>query len=363
MPQTDERVKQSLLDSSELKQSVAAKCITQISRAGESIVTTLCAGGKVLIFGNGGSAADAQHLAAEFVGRFVNERRPLAAIALTTDSSALTSIGNDYGFEHTFARQVEALGHAGDIAIAISTSGKSSNVLAGVKSAQAIGITTIGLTGGNGGTLAEAADISIIVPSSITARIQEVHITIGHIWCEMIDAAFTAASDLPLVLPQAKIVAWETLDRLRPRWKQQNQVVVWTNGCFDLLHVGHIRNLQAARQLGHLLVVGLNSDASVQRNKGKNRPIVPEQERAEVLAALTSVDYIVIFDEDTPKTALMRLKPDVHCKGMDYAPPYGKPIPEAAVVESYGGRIAFIPLIRGVSTTDLIRRIQGQGQG
>ena len=155
-----------------------------------------------------------------------------------------------------------------------------------------------------------------------------------------------------------KVVDWQTLAALQLRWKQQKRVVVWTNGCFDLLHVGHIRNLQAARQLGDLLVVGLNSDESVRQLKGPTRPIMPEQERAEMLAALACVDYVVIFNENTPEAALARLRPDIHCKGADYAPPNGKPIPEASVVESYGGRIAFIPLVPGSSTTDLFRRIK-----
>ena len=156
-----------------------------------------------------------------------------------------------------------------------------------------------------------------------------------------------------------KVVDWQTLAALQLRWKQQKRVVVWTNGCFDLLHVGHIRNLLAARQLGDLLVVGLNSDESVRQLKGPTRPIMPEQERAEMLAALACVDYVVIFNENTPEAALARLKPDIHCKGADYSPPNGKPIPEASVVESYGGRIAFIPLVLGSSTTDLFRRIKG----
>lgn len=166
------------------------------------------------------------------------------------------------------------------------------------------------------------------------------------------------SSRVPIPPRQSKVVDWTTLDALRLRWKQQNQTVVWTNGCFDLLHIGHVRNLQAARRLGDILVVGLNSDSSVRRIKGPPRPIMPEQERAEVLAALACVDYVVIFDEDTPEAALARLKPDIHCKGADYAPPNGKPIPEAPLVESYGGRIAFIPLVPGASTTDLVRRMR-----
>lgn len=132
--------------------------------------------------------------------------------------------------------------------------------------------------------------------------------------------------------------------------------VVWTNGCFDLLHVGHIRSLQAARALGDLLVVGLNSDDSIRQLKGDDRPIMPVSERAEILSALQCVDYIIVFDELTPEAPIARLKPDIYCKGADYAPPTGKPIPEATIVEAYGGRIAFVPLVPSTSTSDLIRR-------
>lgn len=150
---------------------------------------------------------------------------------------------------------------------------------------------------------------------------------------------------------------WNRLLRLRGEWRGANKVVVWTNGVFDLLHVGHVHSLEAARSFGDVLVVGLNSDASVQAIKGSGRPVVPEGERAELLRALRTVDEVVIFDEHTPERALARLKPDVHCKGADYAPPNGSPIPELELVRSYGGRVEFLPLITGVSTTDLIRRL------
>lgn len=133
--------------------------------------------------------------------------------------------------------------------------------------------------------------------------------------------------------------------------------MVWTNGCFDLLHAGHVRSLLAARKLGDVLVVGLNSDTSVRQLKGSSRPVMPQAERAELLAALACVDAVVIFDELTPEAALGRLRPDIHCKGADYAPPHGKPVPEKALVESYGGRVEFLPLLPGVSTTDLVERI------
>jgi D-sedoheptulose 7-phosphate isomerase len=144
-------------------------------------------GGKLLIAGNGGSAGDAQHLAAEFVNRFVIERPPLPAIALTTDTSILTSIGNDYAFDQVFSKQIKALGKEGDLFLAISTSGNSANIVKAARAAGALSITTIALTGNNGGELAAAAERCINVDESVTARIQEVHITICHILCELVD--------------------------------------------------------------------------------------------------------------------------------------------------------------------------------
>ncbi len=159
-----------------------------IESSARLFVSTLENGGKILICGNGGSAADAQHLAAEFSGRYEKERRALPAVALTTDTSALTAIGNDYGFDRVFSRQVEALARPGDCLIAISTSGNSPNVIAAVMAAREIGCTVVGLTGETGKKLASLSDECVMVPSKRTARIQEMHITIAHIWCEYIDA-------------------------------------------------------------------------------------------------------------------------------------------------------------------------------
>jgi rfaE bifunctional protein nucleotidyltransferase chain/domain len=160
------------------------------------------------------------------------------------------------------------------------------------------------------------------------------------------------------LMSASKIVHLEQLVSLRAGWRAAGKTVVWTNGCFDLLHVGHVRGLQQARSLGDVLIVGVNSDASVRGLKGPGRPIVPEAERAEILAALACVDHVVIFPEDTPIAALRRLQPDIHCKGEDYAPPSTRPIPEADVVRAYGGRIAFLTFSPGISTTDLVRRIE-----
>jgi D-sedoheptulose 7-phosphate isomerase len=161
-----------------------------INAACELVVNTIKSGNRVYLFGNGGSAADAQHIAAEFTGRFVKERRGLPAIALTTDTSALTAIGNDYGYERVFSRQVEALANAGDLLIGISTSGNSPNVLLAFEEGKKIGCGIIALTGRDGGKMKTEADINLVVPSQITARIQEMHILIGHILCTALDTEY-----------------------------------------------------------------------------------------------------------------------------------------------------------------------------
>ncbi|MCE4555091.1 D-sedoheptulose-7-phosphate isomerase [Roseateles cellulosilyticus] len=156
--------------------------------AGHRLATVLSGGGKIMFCGNGGSAADSQHLASELTGRFIKDRRPLAGLALTTDSSALTCIGNDYSFDDVFVRQVQGLGRAGDALIGISTSGNSGNVLKAVEAAKAMGIFTLGLLGRDGGKLGALCDASIVVPHAVTARIQEAHLLIGHTLCGLIEA-------------------------------------------------------------------------------------------------------------------------------------------------------------------------------
>lgn len=162
--------------------------LEKVEQVGNLIIETLEQGKKLLICGNGGSAADAQHFAAELVGRFVTERRALPAIALTTDTSIITSIGNDYSYDVIFSRQVEALGNEGDILIGISTSGNSGNVLKAVNAAKAKGMKTVGLLGKNGGKLVDICDESLVVACNTTARVQEIHELTYHIICEMIDS-------------------------------------------------------------------------------------------------------------------------------------------------------------------------------
>jgi D-sedoheptulose 7-phosphate isomerase len=187
-----DKIKHILLSSIQVKEEIVRSGITPIIDASNLIIGCFKKGGKVMLFGNGGSAADSQHIAAELVGRFQKDRNALSAIALTVNTSVLTAIGNDYGYENVFSRQIEGLGKKNDVAIGISTSGKAKNILKAINKAKEMGLDTVALTGGSGSELAKLADISIVVPSSVTARIQEAHITIGHIICELVEEALSS---------------------------------------------------------------------------------------------------------------------------------------------------------------------------
>ena len=181
-----ESVARSLKEGAELRLKMAETISTEIAAAAEAIAEAFKAGRKLLLFGNGGSAADAQHIAAEFMNRFLIERPPLPAVALTTDTSVLTSIANDYSFDDIFSKQVKALGKKGDVALGITTSGSSPNVLKALRVAKRLGMITIALTG-EGGKAASLADIPLQIPSRSTPRIQEAHIAVGHILCDLTD--------------------------------------------------------------------------------------------------------------------------------------------------------------------------------
>jgi D-sedoheptulose 7-phosphate isomerase len=183
-----ETVVKGLEESARVKRAVAETLADKIVDAAQRVIETYRAGGKVLLAGNGGSAADAQHIATELVGRFKLERTPLPAIALTTDTSLLTALANDYGHETVFRRQVEALGRRGDVLIAISTSGASASIIEAARAARRLGIFVIALTGQTGGDLKDAADLLLNVPSTDTARIQEAHITIAHLICQLVES-------------------------------------------------------------------------------------------------------------------------------------------------------------------------------
>ena len=187
MTQLHENVSQQLIESATVKRDLAERDAGQIVEFFQRVIGCLRQGGKILFCGNGGSAADAQHLAAELIGRFGKGKPPLAAIALTTDTSVLTCLSNDYGFDDVFAKQVQALGKKGDVLVSISTSGKSENIVRAARCARELGLFTIALTGSGGGALAEVAELCLKVPSENSQRIQEAHITIGHIVLDLLE--------------------------------------------------------------------------------------------------------------------------------------------------------------------------------
>jgi len=174
-------------ESIQIKEAFLNENLSRLVKVVDAVTAALKSGNKILLFGNGGSAADAQHIAAEFVNRFMIERPPLPAIALTTDTSIITSIANDYDFSEVFSKQIRAIGQPGDVAWGLSTSGTSPNVIKALETAKKLEMTTVGLTGRDGGQIARIVDYSLIVPSNSTPRVQEVHVTIGHVICEMVD--------------------------------------------------------------------------------------------------------------------------------------------------------------------------------
>ncbi len=182
-----DKIEQIITESVRVKNLLVESEVCRIAEAAQMIINSIKSGGKLLLFGNGGSAADSQHMAAELVGRFKKERVGLPAIALTTNTSSLTAIANDYSYESVFSRQIEALGKAGDVAVGISTSGDSKNVTEAARKAKRMGLKFIALTGGSGGVLAGLSDLAIVVPSKDTPRIQECHLLIIHILCELVE--------------------------------------------------------------------------------------------------------------------------------------------------------------------------------
>ena len=191
MPSSDatQAIRTVLRETAQLHADLPAEQVERIAAAGRLMGEAMKAGRKIIWFGNGGSATQSQHMAGEFVGRFRKERRSLPSISLTENMASVTAIGNDYDFEQLFSRQLEGLASAGDVAIGLSTSGNSKNVLAGLRLAKELKVATVGLTGGSGGQMATLCDVCVIVPSAVTARIQEAHLTIGHILCGLVEDA------------------------------------------------------------------------------------------------------------------------------------------------------------------------------
>jgi rfaE bifunctional protein nucleotidyltransferase chain/domain len=317
-----------------------------ISEAGVRVGEAIAAGGKILICGNGGSAACSQHFAAEFVGKLKMPRTALPAISLTTDTSAITAIANDFGYNNVFARQVEALATAGDVVVGLSTSGTSENVRRAIAAGKQAGAFTLALTGSVSNL---GAHQTITVPISETARIQEAHDLILHEIAQIAERVLVPSLDWdPASCPFPFILTNSDLLGFRDWIETTGQSLVTTNGCFDLLHRGHRSSLAQSRAFGDRLVVLLNSDDSAARLKGPGRPVRSFEDRADDLCLVPAVDHVVEMVEDDPRRLLAELRPHVHAKGSDYA---GTELIEEATVKEHGGRIKLLPLLGDYSTT------------
>ena len=311
-------------------------------------------GHRVYAFGNGGSAAQAQHFTTELIGRFKGNRKSLPAISLSADTSAITAIANDFGFDSVFSRQLESLAQPGDVVIGFTTSGTSVNVLKGLAEAKKNGASTVLICGNKGESKAHLADLALEVGGSETAVIQEVHLILIHIICENVEY------ELGLVEPGNKkfiprIVYDHELSEIQLPTQDS---IVWVNGCFDLLHQGHIRLLNTASKSGSFLVVGINSDESVKRLKGTDRPFIPEVSRARTLLELPFVDLVVIFSDDDPLDVLKVLIPSVVVKGPEYR---DREYPEKNLLMEMGCSIVYIEDVEGVSSTQIADRILTNG--
>ncbi|WP_448809362.1 SIS domain-containing protein [Agromyces bauzanensis] len=326
----------------------------QIASTAARIAERLAAGGKILVFGNGGSAACAQHFAAEFTGKLSSDRVPYPAISLTVDTSALTAIANDYGYVEVFARQVRALARPEDVVVGISTSGTSGNVVLAIESARGIGALTVSLTG----TVDQlGSEVSLAVPLRETARVQEAHDLVLHELAQVIERVLVpeiiddrSADRFPFVLTEAD------LEPYRAWLRSSGQELATTNGVFDLLHEGHRTSIRAARAHGDALVLLINSDESVRRLKGESRPVRSLEERLRDIESIPAVDHVVVMHDDDPRRLLSSLQPDVHCKGAEYS---RSPLLEGEVVREGGGRIAYIELLPGHSTTSQVNSMIG----
>lgn len=323
----------------------------QIVEVSAIVGEALRAGGKILVCGNGGSAACAQHFAAEFTGKLKMDRAPIGAISLTTDTSALTAIANDYGYDFVFSRQVTALAKPGDIVVGLSTSGSSANVIRAFEAARDAGAITIGLSGAVDQL---GGDHSLRVPLRETARVQEAHDLILHEIAQLSERVVVPdlerdASSCPFDF----VVAADEVESFRAWIDATGEELVTTNGVFDLFHAGHAASITAARRHGDRLVVLVNDDASVKRLKGDSRPIRDEKARVSDIRSSSVADHVILMSEDDPRSLLAALRPHTHAKGSDYR---GGGLIEAETVESAGGRIAYLDLIPGISTSDTVRK-------
>jgi D-sedoheptulose 7-phosphate isomerase len=324
---------------------------SDILEISENIAKVLRGGGVVYAFGNGGSAASANHFVAEFVGKLKVDRRPSPAISLNTEVSTLTAIANDYGYEEVFARQVSAHVTPEDLVLGISTSGKSKSILLGLEAAAGIGANTYLLTGKG-----KSSKNTIRVPHSDTARIQEAHDFLLHSVAQLAERMLHPELDNDASADAFDFVLQvEDFSEFK-NWVRGTGIILGTtNGVFDLLHGGHLAALRAASLECDRLVVFLNDDDSVHLNKGPSRPVRSQNERVQDLKATSFVSHVVLMSEQNAATLIEQLEPNFHFKGDEYQ---GFGIPEETAIKKVGGQMKFHPRTPNVSTSRDIERTE-----
>lgn len=353
-------------ESARLHMALTGEPLVALGRVCAAICKAVARGGRVVFAGSGSTALVAECAAAKLASCGGIPCTALASEMPGTRHVIAPGAGAAFGSADSSVSGVQAWKCSGDVLVALCDDVPSAALQATVELAKSGGMITIVVCGRPSGRWGATADIAVVVPSSSPPRVTECIAALCHLLCELAGTQLTVRPCGTEVVGDGVglhpgIATLPELCAARQRWRSEQRLLVWTNGCFDLLHVGHIHSLRAAASLGDILVVGVNSDGSVQRLKGSGRPVVPEMERAQVVAALSVVDYVVIFSEDTPELAVTRLQPDVFVKGAEYAPPAGKPVPEAGIVAAYGGQVRFLPMVAGRSTTDLVTRIRSSG--
>jgi D-sedoheptulose 7-phosphate isomerase len=325
--------------------------IEQIESLASEISNAFKSGKTLYAFGNGGSAAEAQHFTTELIGRFKGNRKSLPAISLCSDSSAMTCIANDFGFDSVFSRQVDGLVEKGDVVFGFTTSGNSKNVLAGLDAARKRGAKTFLITGQNPNITNDFADIVFRIGGNKTAIIQESHLMLIHLLSELIE--INMELDQQALENQIPQIVYDY--DFKSEFLQNRDSVVWVNGCFDVLHEGHLMLLNTASRAGTFLVVGVNSDSSVKKLKGDSRPVIPEMSRARTLAQLPFVDLVVIFSKEDPLEILSMVRPNVVIKGDNYKIENFK---EKSFLLEINCDIRFTHHIEGVSSSTFIRNVK-----
>ena len=286
---------------------------TIVAEVAQRLTDCLRDGGRAYVAGNGGSAADAQHFAAEFTGKFHLDRDPLPVISLTTDTSVLTCIANDYGFTEVFARQLTALGRPGDLFFALSTSGGSENVVAACHAARRLGMTVISLTGRGGGAVAALSDVALCIPSGQTAHVQETSIAILHGICNAVEQSL-GLGEHPADTDRVELDP-ASLPQAREAWRREGLAVVTTSGPFDVIDAHQLAGLWAASDLGDLLVVLLHSDELIRLRRASGPPANNQRDRANVLGSLVPVDHVVMLTPDAADDVVDLLAPAIAYQG------------------------------------------------